>query len=65
VKREELKFKIWLMPELYSIEVFSFEYRDTSLLERSIIEGENPVDDLELLDFVIHFLRVRLFGNAA
>jgi hypothetical protein len=36
-----------------------------SFLERSVIEGENPVFDTDYQCSVMHFLRVELFGNAA
>jgi len=37
----------------------------TSLLERSIIKGENPVSDTDYQGFVVCSQRVKLFGNAA
>ena len=37
----------------------------TSLLEQSVIEGENPVYDTDSRYFVIRSRRVELFGNAA
>lgn len=37
----------------------------TSSLEWDVIEGENPVLAVDAQCFVIHFLRVELFGNAA
>ena len=36
-----------------------------SLLEQSVIEGENPVYDTDSRYFVIRSRRVELFGNAA
>ena len=37
----------------------------TSPLEQGIVEGENPVLAMEVPCFVIHALRVELFGIAA
>jgi hypothetical protein len=51
VKREKLKFKIWWSPGHPSCSLekcFLHWIHVPSLLEQSVIEGENPVLDMDL-----------------
>jgi len=65
VKREELKFKIWL-PLVARVVVWRSVFRVgpcISLLEQGVIEGENPVFDTDYQCFVMRSQILRAGGS--